>query len=75
MNNPVLAESTTLIDNDQVRVTRFDFAPGAHTGWHRHEYDYVITNDNLDSCYNQIEKILSNYKDAINYMSHGIDYD
>ena len=43
MNNPVLAESTTLIDNDQVRVTRFDFAPGAHTGWHRHEYDYVIT--------------------------------
>jgi quercetin dioxygenase-like cupin family protein len=43
MNNPVLAISTTLIDNDQVRVTRFDFAPGAHTGWHRHEHDYVIT--------------------------------
>ena len=29
---------------------------------HWNEYDYVITNDNLDSCYNQIEKILSNYK-------------
>ena len=43
MNDPVLAISTTLIDNDQVRVTRFDFAPGAHTGWHRHEHDYVIT--------------------------------
>ena len=43
MNNPALAISTTLIDNDQVRVTRFDFAPGAHTGWHRHEHDYVIT--------------------------------
>ena len=33
----------SLIDNDQVRVTRFDFNPGAQTGWHRHEYDYVIT--------------------------------
>ena len=31
-----------LIDNDRVRVTRWDFAPGAATGWHRHEYDYVI---------------------------------
>jgi quercetin dioxygenase-like cupin family protein len=37
------AVATTLIDNDQVRVTRFDFAAGAHTEWHRHEYDYVIT--------------------------------
>jgi len=24
-------------------VTRFEFAPGAETGWHRHEFDYVIT--------------------------------
>ena len=37
------AVATTLIDNDQVRVTRFDFTPGAHTGWHRHEHNYVIT--------------------------------
>jgi len=36
------ATSTVLIDNDRVRVTRWDFAPGAATGWHRHEYDYVI---------------------------------
>ncbi len=34
---------TQLIDDDRVRVTRFDFAPGAETGWHRHSYDYVIT--------------------------------
>ena len=33
---------TTLIDNDRVRVTRWDFAPGAATGWHRHEHDYVV---------------------------------
>lgn len=35
--------STLLIDDSRVRVTRFDFAPGAQTGWHRHGYDYVIT--------------------------------
>ncbi len=35
--------STTLIDDARVRVTRFDFAPGAETGWHRHAHDYVIT--------------------------------
>ncbi|WP_420415469.1 cupin domain-containing protein [Roseibium sp.] len=37
------ATSETLVDDDRVRVTRFDFDPGAETGWHRHEYDYVIT--------------------------------
>ena len=30
------------IDNDQVRVTEWRFAPGAHTGHHRHEYPYVV---------------------------------
>ena len=33
---------TVLIDNDRVRVTRWSFAPGAATGWHTHEHDYVI---------------------------------
>lgn len=32
-----------LVDDDRTRVTRFDFAPSAETGWHKHEYDYVIT--------------------------------
>lgn len=35
--------ATQLIDDDRVRVTRFDFAPGAETGWHTHGHDYVIT--------------------------------
>jgi quercetin dioxygenase-like cupin family protein len=35
--------ATTLVDDERVRVTRFDFPPGAETGWHRHGYDYVIT--------------------------------
>lgn len=35
--------ATVLVDDERVRVTRFDFAPGAETGWHRHGHDYVIT--------------------------------
>jgi len=37
------ANGTTLIDDDRVRVTRWDFDPGAETRWHRHEMDYVVT--------------------------------
>ncbi|MEM6666348.1 MAG: cupin domain-containing protein [Pseudomonadota bacterium] len=37
------ATATQMIDDPRVRVTRFDFSPGAETGWHRHAYDYVIT--------------------------------
>lgn len=35
--------ATQLIDDEKTRVTRFDFAPGQETGWHRHGFDYVIT--------------------------------
>lgn len=37
------ATATEMIDDARVRVTRFDFAPGAETGWHCHAMDYVIT--------------------------------
>ncbi len=30
------------VDNDRVIVTEWRFAPGANTGWHRHEHDYVV---------------------------------
>ena len=36
------ARPTVQIDNDRTRVTEWRFAPGAATGWHRHEYDYVV---------------------------------
>jgi quercetin dioxygenase-like cupin family protein len=29
-------------DNDRVRVTEWRFAKGAATGFHRHEFDYVV---------------------------------
>lgn len=36
------AVPTVFIDNDRVRVTEWRFAPGAATGWHRHDYAYVV---------------------------------
>jgi beta-alanine degradation protein BauB len=36
------AVPTLLIENERVRVTEWRFAPGAATGWHRHELDYVV---------------------------------
>jgi hypothetical protein len=37
------AVPTQHIDNDRVRVTTWSFPEeGAATGWHRHEFDYVV---------------------------------
>lgn len=37
------AKPTVLIDNARTRVTEWRFAgQGDNTGWHRHEYDYVV---------------------------------
>jgi len=34
---------TVMIDNARTRVTRWSFAGrGDNTGWHRHEYDYLV---------------------------------
>jgi beta-alanine degradation protein BauB len=50
---PTCTLSLTL-DDDRVRVTRFDFVPGAETGWHRHGHDYVITA--LTDCHMLLEE-------------------
>ena len=36
------ARATVQVDNDRVRVTEWRFARDEATGWHRHEYDYVV---------------------------------
>ncbi|MCC7372677.1 MAG: cupin domain-containing protein [Chloroflexi bacterium] len=33
---------TVQIDNARVRVTEWRFPPGTTTGFHRHEFDYVV---------------------------------
>ena len=39
-----MTEATSIVftDNERVRVAEWRFAPGAATGWHRHEFDYVV---------------------------------
>jgi beta-alanine degradation protein BauB len=34
---------TQQADDERVRITRWDFAPGAATGFHVHEYPYTVT--------------------------------
>jgi beta-alanine degradation protein BauB len=42
-SKPGSARSTILIENNRVRVTEWRFAKkGENTGWHRHEYDYIV---------------------------------
>lgn len=36
------AVPTVQIGNERMRVTEWRFAKGAATGFHRHEYDYVV---------------------------------
>lgn len=36
------ATATVQLDNEHVRVTRWDFPPGAETGFHRHGWYYVV---------------------------------
>jgi quercetin dioxygenase-like cupin family protein len=36
------AVATIQIDDARVRVTEWQFAPGAETRWHRHAHDYVV---------------------------------
>lgn len=36
------ATPTLQQDDDIVRITRWDFAPGAVTGWHEHGFPYFI---------------------------------
>jgi beta-alanine degradation protein BauB len=37
------AQATTAVDDDRVRVTTWTFtADGDATGWHIHEYDYLV---------------------------------
>ena len=38
----MLEETDRQVDNARVRVTRHRLMPGAHTGVHRHEFDYVV---------------------------------
>ncbi len=39
---PAEAKPVVHLEDDRFKVTEWQFAPGAQTGWHRHGHDYVI---------------------------------
>ena len=49
-----ICSSTLLLEDEKVRITRFDFDPGQETGWHVHEFDYVITA--ITDCFMLLQK-------------------
>jgi len=42
MGTPNRARGEVQIETDRVKVTEWRFPPGAATGWHKHEFDYVV---------------------------------
>jgi beta-alanine degradation protein BauB len=42
VSSPTQAVPIVQVDNDRVRVTEWRFSPGAETGEHVHEMDYVV---------------------------------
>ncbi len=67
------------IDNTRTRVTEWRFAPGAATGFHRHEYDYVIipqTTGRLKLLGSDGEEALSQLKAGVSYFRNaGVEHD
>ena len=66
----LLATSKVIIDNIKTRVTEWSFVPGAETGWHRHEYDYVVV-PMLDG---QLKMILGKNNDTTSELKKGSSY-
>lgn len=58
------------VDNDQVRVTEWRFAPGAETGFHIHEMDYVIV-PGFDG---QLKIVAPDGSIAISDLKQGVSY-
>ena len=64
------AKPTVFIDNERVRVTEWRFAPGAATGWHRHDYDYVVV-PMLDG---KLRIVTEGGKENIAELKQGVPY-
>jgi len=74
----VAAVPTVQLDGERVRVTEWRFAPGAHTGWHRHELDYVvvpITTGRLSSRTRESETTADLVAGRAYYRARGVEHD
>jgi len=64
------AVPTVQIDNERIRVTEWRFAPGAATGFHRHEYDYVV----VPQTTGRLKLISADGAEAFGELTAGISY-
>jgi len=64
------AVPTVQIDNERIRVTEWRFAPGAATGFHRHEYDYVV----VPQTTGRLKLISADGSEAFGELTAGISY-
>jgi len=67
MNKP--ASSRVQIEDQRVIVTEWRFPPGAQTGWHTHQYDYIVvprTSGNL--------RIVANGGETVSQLVAGESY-
>ena len=58
------------IDNDRIRVIRWDFKKGAETGWHRHEMDYIV----VPLTSGKLTAELPNGSEVVNDLNAGQSY-
>ena len=73
------ATPRVLMDNDRTRLTEWRFAPGANTGWHRHEYDYVaapMLDGTLEIALPGGERVKSGLETGVPYFrQEGVEHD
>ena len=72
------AKGNILIENARTRVTEWSFTKGSATGWHQHEYDYVVVpmfDGKLELVSKTGEKKISELKKGIPYFRRaGIEH-
>lgn len=64
------AVPTVQIDNDRVRVTEWRFAPGAETGFHVHEMDYVV----VPSADGRLKLVSPEGEESFAELKRGVSY-
>ncbi len=64
------ARPTVMIDNDLTRITEWRFVPGAETGHHRHEYDYVV----VPLTGGQLKAVAADGTESVSELTHGSPY-
>lgn len=64
------AVPTVQVDNARVRVTEWRFAPGAETGEHVHEFDYVV----VPGATGRLKLVSAQGEETFAELKHGVSY-